>query len=174
VARVVSAATGEPVGTAAEEAARLLDSLGGWFDARTGTAAQPPHQPGDSAAQDPSGSAAQDPSGSAAHDPTCRACPLCRGVAYLQQAHPDVLTHLAGAAQHLVAALRSLAEPPADGAGAAPDGAGPDGSGAAPGAPGPSADPDPARPSRAVRIDVEPDTAPQPRASSATEQEQAP
>jgi hypothetical protein len=174
VACLVSAATGEPVGTAAEEAARLLESLGGWFDARTAPTA--PTAPNDQdRPTDSDGPPAEAASEQARrHGPTCRACPMCRGVAYLQEAHPDVLTHLTGAAQHLVAALRSLADPTADGAGTSADAA------------GPAADAGRAGPSRAVRIDVQPDAEPrtrpdarhraaaESRASSATEQEQAP
>jgi hypothetical protein len=183
VARVVSAATDEPVGTAAEEAARLLESLGGWLDARTGPSV-PNEARADTTTEEPrTGATTEDPLADAAgppesaeeaerpHGPTCRACPLCRGVAYLQEAHPDVLTHLTGAAQHLVAALRSLAEPGAAAASSAADAA------------GSAADPNGDRPSRAVRIDVQPDAEPgtgsdtaagQDRANSATEQEQAP
>ena len=150
----MSAATGEPVGTAAEEAERLLESLGGWFEART----RPSGAPDDAADRPESAEEAERP-----HGATCRSCPLCRGVAYLQETHPEVLTHLAGAAQHLVAALRSLAVPPAEGAGSAQQ------------ASGSPAAPDGDRPSRAVRIVVEPEPeAAEDRANSATEQEQAP
>ena len=142
----MSAATGEPLGTAAEEAARLLESLNGWFDARTSAASDGP--PDD----DPTrGGRAQTPGpprttgATSRHDAACRVCPLCRGLAYLEESHPDVLTHLADAAAHLVAAVRSLTEPAADPAGCDGDARGAD----VAKSPGP--------PSRAVRIDVQPD-----------------
>jgi hypothetical protein len=34
---------------------------------------------------------------------------VCRGLAYVQQTHPEVVEHLATAAQHVAAALRALA-----------------------------------------------------------------
>lgn len=72
------------LGSAAHEAARLADALGGWFV-----------------------SAATD-----AHDPvTCTACPLCRGIAAVRAVNPEVVEHLTAAAGSLAAALRELRKP---------------------------------------------------------------
>ena len=153
----MNAATGEPLGTAAEEAARLLASLESWFDAPSGGAGD--EDAGEAAPADPSGT----------HGASCRACPLCRGVAYLRESHPDVLSHLTDAAAHLVAAVRSLTEPGPD---QAPERA-PSGSAEDAEAHGADTDEDRPRPSRAVRIDVQPDLGD--RANSASsEQEPAP
>jgi hypothetical protein len=177
VARVVSAATGEPLGTAAEEAARLLDLLNGWFDARTVATAhgkQPGDEPqtgsephtggGPHTAGGPHRAGAPHTAGAPPrHGTTCRACPLCRGLAYLQESHPDVLSHLTDAAAHLVAAVQSLTQP----------GPGPAGSAEDAGARGAQAGEDRPPASRAVRIDVQPDL--EDRANSASsEQEPAP
>ena len=74
------------VGSAADEAARLADALGGWFrSAATGSAQSPTSD----------------------HDPlTCRACPICRGIAAVRAVQPEVIAHLATAADALAAALR--------------------------------------------------------------------
>ena len=86
----MSPSAGDPgVGSAAEEAARLADALKGWF---WGAATDL-----DAAAED------------SAHDPlTCRVCPLCRGIAAVRSARPEVVEHLASAAESLAAALRAL------------------------------------------------------------------
>ena len=86
----MSPSTGQPgVGSAADEAARLADALKGWFcGAATGVGASPDHAP------------------TPPHDPlTCRVCPLCRGIAAVR---PEVVEHLASAAESLAAALREL------------------------------------------------------------------
>jgi hypothetical protein len=152
VARVVSAAASEPLGSAAEEAARLVESLQGWFGVPVPVASAEPvdeRERGGADRTDRDTGGAADPEihedSAAGHGPACRACPLCRGIAAVQQSHPEVLTHLAGAAQHLVAALRSLAAEPARAAAGTA-------SGDRPASDGPVG-----RPSRAVRIDVEPD-----------------
>jgi hypothetical protein len=151
VAGVVSAAAPEPLGSAAEEAARLVDSLQGWFGA-------PPPAPEDTT--DGAGERVTDGerAATAGHPATCRSCPLCRGVAALERSHPEVLAHLSGAAQHLAAALRALTDPaPSD---PAPGDRAHDPA-RDPAAADPAADPSGARPAgrptRAVRIDVEPD-----------------
>ena len=73
------------LGSAADEAARLADALGGWF-ATAG-----------------------------AHDPvTCTACPLCRGIAAVRSLNPEVVEHLTAAAGSLAAALRELRRPAGD------------------------------------------------------------
>jgi hypothetical protein len=150
VAGVVSAAAPEPLGSAAEEAARLVESLQGWFVA----AAPPADDTADGAGP---GATGGERAATADHPATCRSCPLCRGLAALERSHPEVLAHLSGAAQHLAAALRALTEPaPRD---AAEDNVADPAAHAAAAHPAadPSGAPPPGRPSRAVRIDVEPD-----------------
>ncbi len=74
-------------GSAADEAARLADVLGGWFTSATTDL----HDE---------------------HDPvTCTACPLCRGIAAVRSVNPEVVEHLSVAAGSLVAALRVLRSP---------------------------------------------------------------
>ena len=166
----MSAAASEPLGSAAEEAARLVESLQGWFGVPVPVASA------ESAAECERGGAdrtdrdtgdAGDPEiheepeihedSVAGHGAACRACPLCRGIAAVQQSHPEVLTHLAGAAQHLGAALRSLAAEPARAA-AGPASGDRTASGERPASGDrPASEGPPGRPSRAVRIDVEPD-----------------
>ena len=79
-------------GSAADEAARLVDALGGWFRGATmGTDSSPNDFP------------------NPAHDPlTCRACPLCRAAAAVRSVRPEVIEHLACAADSLAAAVREL------------------------------------------------------------------
>ncbi len=78
-------AAGGGLGSAADEASRLADALGGWFTSVS----------------------------SGAHDPvTCTACPVCRGVAVVRAVSPEVVAHLSAAAGSLAAALRELRTPP--------------------------------------------------------------
>lgn len=74
-----------PVGSAAEEAARLADSLRGWFAGVQAGAAQ------DHAA--------------------CTSCPVCLGLTRLRAVSPEVVEHLSAAAGSLVAALREFRAP---------------------------------------------------------------
>jgi hypothetical protein len=91
----------EGLGSAAEEAARLAEALGGWFTSATGPSAVRDDAPPDA-----------DPPNDPAHDPaTCRACPLCRGVALVRSVNPEVVEHLTAAAGSLAAALRELRAP---------------------------------------------------------------
>lgn len=82
----------EPLGSAGEEAARLLEALGGWWS--------------------------QEQRGSADAPTTCRNCPWCRAVAAARAVRPEVAEHLLGAAESLAAALRELSR--GSGAAAAP------------------------------------------------------
>lgn len=52
---------------------------------------------------------------------TCGVCPICIGLAALARSHPDVLTHLAEAAQSLLSAVAAMTQPPAHGADASPN-----------------------------------------------------
>ena len=89
----------EPVGTVAEEAAKLLGALSGW--ARE-------HGEGLSTLTD----------GLHEHVATgsleCTWCPVCRTVAAVRQTSPDVLTHLGSAASSLMLAFSGMmaAHPP--------------------------------------------------------------
>ena len=169
MAGVVSSAAQEPLGSAAEEAARLVDSFQGWFGARAGSApdARPreapvgPEEPTPDAGPQAAPGRPEEP----AHGPACRACPVCRGLAYVRQTHPEVVEHLATAAQHVAEALRALAADAAE----RPEATEPRSERPAPAEPdrpprpaGPAADDRGNRdghrfPSRAVRIVVEPD-----------------
>ncbi len=109
------------VGSAAHEAARLLESLGGWFAApgravpgEAASGATPPRgaAPGRAAppADGPAGPAPAGPApAGAAHDvSSCRACPVCRGIDAVRSVHPELVEQLATAAESLAAALRGL------------------------------------------------------------------
>ncbi len=87
-----SGTAGAPVGSFAEESARLLGAFREW-------AAR-----GQAAVQDLSGGAA----GDAAHGPECTYCPICQGIALLRGARPEVVEHLADALGSVSAALGSL------------------------------------------------------------------
>jgi hypothetical protein len=79
-----------------EEAARLIDLMGGLSQAHTG--------------------------------PECRICPVCRLLAGLREVRPEVVDHLAAAAEELLAAVREFVAPsppatPSAGASASPSAA---------------------------------------------------
>ncbi len=62
-------------------------------------------------AGDDSGAESRDPG--AEHDPeVCGVCPICVGLRALQDARPELATHLTEAARHLAAAARELVERP--------------------------------------------------------------
>ena len=87
----------EPVGTLAEEAAKLLAAVHAWA--------------GDSASV-ASDQEAQDP-GHAAHEPAeCQWCPLCRLVRLARNTSPDVRDHLSQAAISLALAVKGLLDDP--------------------------------------------------------------
>ncbi len=80
----------EPLGSAAEEAERLLSAVQGWAQTRvdsehlaTGTA-------------------------------ECTVCPVCQGVAAARQVGPETVAHLLHAATSFVAALRTVVAPVAE------------------------------------------------------------
>ena len=127
-----------PVGSVAEEAARLLDAVQGWAGSH-GYAGGP--EPGESAPHDdpPDDTAA----GAAHRCPTCGAqdgagqavvcqlCPVCQGIGLLRSVRPETVDRLADLAGALAATLREVAASrryatPPDGArdGAAERGAG--------------------------------------------------
>jgi hypothetical protein len=120
-----------PVGSVAEEAARLLDALGGWA-ARAGYAAEPGRrhtaEPGtrhtaDSAdgatAQAETGHPAAHPSGhcekcgaadGAGQAVVCRLCPVCQGIGLLRSVRPETVDRLADLAGAIAATLRDVAD----------------------------------------------------------------
>lgn len=119
-----------PVGSATEEAARLVGALSGWFAAASGAVspdgadpsttdhAAPRHDDRRPRAAAADGTTAdhvtQDRARAdqAEHDPTaCRSCPLCRGMQALRAVRPEVVDHLSAAADSLAAALRGLGAP---------------------------------------------------------------
>lgn len=74
----------EPLGSAAHEASRLLDSLKEWLDAR-GASDLP----------------------LATGGPECKVCPICLAVSALRDRNPEVVEQLGKAGEALLAALRS-------------------------------------------------------------------
>jgi hypothetical protein len=72
------------VGSAAEEAARLVEALRRWVDDRGVSV------PGN---------------GDEASD--CRLCPICQAIAALRKSQPEVVEHLGQAADSLLAAVRA-------------------------------------------------------------------
>ena len=89
-----------PVGSAAEEAARLFAAAEQWLRTRTG---------------DPLGAAADGQSGA-----ECAVCPLCQGIAAVRSVRPETVEHLLDATASFVAALRSTFVATGTGAGAGP------------------------------------------------------
>jgi hypothetical protein len=89
----------EPVGSVAEEAAKLLGALSGWAKE---------HGEGLSSFTDGLNEHV------ATGAPECAWCPVCRAVAAVRQTSPEVLTHLSSAASSLVLAVSGMmaAHPP--------------------------------------------------------------
>ena len=116
------------VGTVAEEAARLLDALGGWASTtQAGYAARTTPSPAspDGGAPRQDGS---DETGSAPHPDghasrcescgaengvgqavTCQLCPVCQGIGLLRSVRPETVDRLADLAGALAATLRDMA-----------------------------------------------------------------
>jgi hypothetical protein len=84
----------EPVGSAAEEAARLFVALEDWARTRAGALLDSEHL--------------------ATGSPECTVCPVCQAVGALRHVRPEAVEHLLDAAASLVAALRATAVPPSD------------------------------------------------------------
>jgi hypothetical protein len=122
------------VGTVAEEAARLLDALGGWAtSAQAGYAARPapdataPGATADSTSGTASGSGATSDAASGGADSTtprcsscgaengvgqavtCQLCPVCQGIGLLRSVRPETVDRLADLAGALAATLRDIA-----------------------------------------------------------------
>ena len=80
-----------PVGSAAEEAARLFAAVEDWARSRGGLL---------------------DDQHLATGAPECSTCPLCQGVAALRSVRPETVEHLLDAAASVVAALRTAVVTP--------------------------------------------------------------
>ena len=81
----------EPLGTAAEEAGRLLGAAQEWMRARL------------------------DDEHLSTGSHACTACPLCQAVGALRHVGPETVEHLMDSAASLVAALRTVVAPPTGG-----------------------------------------------------------
>lgn len=75
----------EPVGSAAEEAARLFTAAEEWLRARTGVPLE----------------------GIATGAPECSVCPVCQGISAVRHVRPETVEHLLDATASFVAALRT-------------------------------------------------------------------
>lgn len=90
----------EPLGSAGEEAARLLDAVRRWVDDRVIASDMP------DADHEHEGAGQQTSS-------ECRYCPLCQAAVALRHHQPEVYEHLNRAADALFAALRAGTAAPA-------------------------------------------------------------
>jgi hypothetical protein len=117
------------VGSVAEEAARLLDALGGWASStQAGYAARSAPSAAPRAEDDPDEDSSADAGGSAAdaggHETrcescgaengmgqaiTCQLCPVCQGIGLLRSVRPETVDRLADLAGALAATLRDIA-----------------------------------------------------------------
>ena len=82
---------GPPLGSAAQEAARLFAAVEDWARTR-----------GEVSAADHTGP----------QSGTCGVCPVCSGIALLRDVRPETVEHLLDAAASVVAAVRSAVLPP--------------------------------------------------------------
>ncbi len=127
----------EQVGSVADEATRLLESLRRTAEA----AAQSVGEEGDRAAGPDAGARRRPPTptpprgradagpdadaagpGTASHDPFCTWCPLCRGAAVVRSLSPETLTRLADLAGLAATVLADLASTRSTAGSPAPDG----------------------------------------------------
>lgn len=84
--------TRERVGSAAEEAVKLLGAAEQWARGRAGVLLDAEHV--------------------ATGSPECTVCPVCQAVGALRQVRPEAVSHLLDAAASLVAALRASVSVP--------------------------------------------------------------
>jgi hypothetical protein len=133
----------EQVGSVADEAARLLESLrrsaAEAADAATGghdAADVPAGTAGGAGGAGTAGTAGGDdatppgpeahahtsPGGNGEHDPVCQWCPICRGAAVVRSLSPETLTRLADLASLAAGLLSDLAVARGTPAASAPDG----------------------------------------------------
>ena len=119
------------VGTVAQEAARLLDALGGWasttqagYAAAAGGARTSPNDAGPDRGRDPDRNGDPDSGGGGGMAPrcescgadngagqavTCQLCPVCQGIGLLRSVRPETVDRLADLAAALAATLRDMA-----------------------------------------------------------------
>jgi len=113
----------EQVGSVADEATRLLESLrrsaaeAADQGTRAGSDGSPPASAADPGPAAPPRPDAVDPD-AGTHDPACQWCPLCRGAAVVRSLSPQTLTRLADLAGLAATVLADLAS--TRGAGAEP------------------------------------------------------
>lgn len=82
----------QPVGSAAEEAARLFAAAEDWVRTRAGGHLE----------------------GLATGAPECTMCPICQGISAVRGVRPETVEHLLDAAASFVAALRTTVHAPAE------------------------------------------------------------
>ena len=109
------------VGTVAQEAARLLDALGGWasttqagYAAAAGRGRTSPDDAGPDRDHDAGGGQAPrcEACGAAngvGQAVTCQLCPVCQGIGLLRSVRPETVDRLADLAGALAATLRDMA-----------------------------------------------------------------
>ncbi len=90
----------EPIGSLAEEAAKLIAVVQGWAGDHTA--------PADPAAAGDDGPAPRADEDHQGHDAQCQWCPLCQSVRLAKAATPEVRDHLASAALSLAMAFKEL------------------------------------------------------------------
>ena len=81
-----------PVGSAAEEAARLFAAAEDWVRTRSGVHLE----------------------GLATGAPECTMCPICQGISAVRGVRPETVEHLLDAAASFVAALRTTVSAPGE------------------------------------------------------------
>ncbi len=110
--------THEPVGSLAEEAAKLVAALQGWASDHRGAPtddaepAAPDQSPEDAGGADgarAAGYVAQHESGQHG-SAECRYCPLCNLARFAKAASPEVRDHLSNAALSMALAIKGLLE----------------------------------------------------------------
>ena len=104
----------EQVGSVADEATRLLESLRrSAAEAAANGTAESSDGPPPASADEPAPAAPPRPDDvepdAAAHDPACQWCPLCRGAAVVRSLSPQTLTRLADLAGLAATVLSELA-----------------------------------------------------------------
>lgn len=128
-----TAGSDRPVGSVADEAARLADAVAAWSTGRSH--GQPPDgeasgddgddrtRPGGTAYDRERGGGRRAGDGAAAddrcpecgqpragRDPVCRICPICQGIALLRSVRPETVDRLADLAAAVADSLRAVAE----------------------------------------------------------------
>ncbi|WP_151082728.1 hypothetical protein [Nocardioides cynanchi] len=103
-----SGAPSDPVGSVAEEAAKLFGAVAGWAREHGDGLSTLTEQLGDNLGDD-----LHDHLGTG--DASCTWCPVCRTVNAIRQTSPEVRAHLAGAASSLMLAVSGMmaTQPPA-------------------------------------------------------------